>query len=665
MRNPSRSKLLLGAIAATFLLASNVSSQEVRPAFWQVLEAAVTKQELGQEFEQVLEHMAGIPASRERVPHRLSRVNDGLIHPWLPPSQAADLKQRLAKPTSKQLGSPFQGVIPDAAQWLDLENYPKQAVSKDMTRLTELWQVVRDPNTKGMDLLGALSEYLEEAHHLLNAAHGELSLAQRSLLWKDHHKFYDAWAEEHDPDTELDDEQAEALRAFKTLFAELKSDRARILAVSEGLLGLSSPIFMKSLTKRLGGLLQKGAAEKHGADILAVAGETDSARVILSGTGQSKHDQAAALIIDLGGDDVYENAATADKQDHLVSIVIDLGGKDRYAAGHPGPVFAAGGVALLVDRNGDDTYEAQRLGQAASILGVAILLDLAGDDTYKAHDFAQGHSTCGVALLYDLAGNDTYSAHAFAQGGGIGNGLCALVDAAGDDQYVADEHWPDVYGNSGPDVYHGASQGYSTGIRSNVAGGIAALIDLGEGKDRYQAGSFSQGGGYYFAFGLMFDGGGNDQAFGSRYAQGFGVHQGIGVKWDAGGDDLYKCRSVAHAGMAWDEGVGYLLDDAGDDVYQVGDLGCGGAAQTGIAICIDSAGKDRYQTGKSSQGGTGASQYHDKPSIGVLIDLGGDKDEYTMEERANETLRATEGVQIFLDCSAKKMPKALLAKPLR
>ncbi|MCA9003090.1 MAG: hypothetical protein KDB61_14290, partial [Planctomycetes bacterium] len=247
----------------------------------------------------------------------------------------------------------------------------------------------------------------------------------------------------------------------------------------------------------------------------------------------------------------------------------------------------------------------------------------------------------------------------------IGNGLCALVDGGGDDTYLADLHWPDVYGDSGPDVYHGASQGYATGIRSNVAGGVAALIDLGNGKDRYQAGSFSQGGGYYFGFGLMYDGGGDDQAFGSRYAQGFGVHQAIGVKWDAGGNDLYQCRSVAHAGMAWDEGVGYLLDDGGDDVYSVGDLGCGGAAQTGIAVCIDGGGSDTYKTGKESQGGTGSSEYHDKPSIGVLIDLGGGTDTYSAEERGDNTVRAATGVEVFVDATEKTFAKLLASKFLR
>ena len=191
------------------------------------------------------------------------------------------------------------------------------------------------------------------------------------------------------------------------------------------------------------------------------------------------------------------------------------------------------------------------------------------------------------------------------------------------------------------------------------------LLDLGQGDDRYQAGNFSQGGGYYFSFGLMFDGGGDDENHGSRYAQGFGVHQAVGVRWDAAGDDSYHCRSVAHAGMAWDEGVGFLLEDGGNDRYQVGDLGCGGAAQTGIAMCLDLEGQDFYQTGNASQGGTGSSDYHDKPSLGVLLDLGGDQDEYSQAPRDNGILHVVDGVGVFFDTRASDYPKALRAKELR
>ena len=192
-----------------------------------------------------------------------------------------------------------------------------------------------------------------------------------------------------------------------------------------------------------------------------------------------------------------------------------------------------------------------------------------------------------------------------------------------------------------------------------MAGGIAALVDLGDGTDRYQSGNFSQGGAYYFSFALMYDGGGDDENFGSRYSQGFGVHQGVALRWDAGGDDRYTCRSVAHAGMAWDEGVGYFLDDEGDDEYRVGGLGLGGAAQTGIAIFVDGGGKDLYESESQTQGDTGGSEYHDKPSIGVMIDLGGGKDRYSAAGRGDNTLDVDEGVGVFFDTKAKTLEKAL------
>ena len=137
------------------------------------------------------------------------------------------------------------------------------------------------------------------------------------------------------------------------------------------------------------------------------------------------------------------------------------------------------------------------------------------------------------------------------------------------------------------------------------------------------------------------------------------------MRWDAAGDDRYTCRSVAHAGMAWDEGVGYLIEDGGDDEYRTGDLSCGGAAQTGIAICIDRGGADSYQTGRESQGGTGASEYHDKPSVGVLIDLGGKRDSYSAEGREDSTTRVLTGIELFLDLKARDMRAALKSKQLR
>ena len=398
---------------------------------------------------------------------------------------------------------------------------------------------------------------------------------------------------------------------------------------------------------------------------MRVVGASPEARVVLGGKRTTRYGAPAALVIDLGGDDEYTRAAVVDTDEVLASVVLDLRGDDVYASDGTGPAFAAGGVAILCDAGGKDRYTSKRYGQGAAVLGFGLLLDVDGDDAYVMEDYGQGHATAGVGLLYDLAGDDTYTAWAFAQGGGLAWGLAALVDGEGDDEYLADLGWPDVYGNSGPDSHHGASQGYSTGFRPAVAGGFGALVDLGRGEDRYQSGNFSQGGGYYFSFGLMHDGGGDDTNQGYRYSQGFGVHQAAGMRWDAGGDDLYRCRSVAHTGMAWDEGVGWFLDEAGDDTYEIGGLGLGGAAQTGIAIFVDGAGKDRYRAKQQTQGATGGSEYHDKPALGVMIDLGGGKDHYESAERENGVYVSSEGVGLFLDLKEKTAEKALRSRLLR
>jgi len=626
-----------------------------RPDFWRVIER-LTEDVAGAELASVLEHMATVTERRSEVGQHVARVDRALAEPWIPPALAADLEQRLAGPLSVQRGARFERLLADVAEWIDIEpstDDELRSLAAEATRLA-------DPDLKGLALLESLSGFLDYAHVLLDRALAGLEPEDWPLLFGGHRSFAEAWYRGHFPNTPLTATQRQDQDAFvKALLARPKTDRALVLGVANELMRLAEPDFVARLARRLARVREDVDADRWGDDVLAVVGDAPQNTVVLSGRKSSEHSRKVALVIDLGGDDSYARAAVVDAPDQLASIVLELGGDDTYAGDGPGPAYAAGGVALLVDRKGDDHYVSGRLGQAATALGVSALIDLAGQDRYEAEDYAQGHATCGVALLYDFEGDDSYRAWAFAQGGGIGYGLSALVDGDGNDRYVADGAWPDVYGNSGPDVFHGASQGYCTGVRQEVAGGVAALVDLGSGDDSYQAGSFSQGGGYYFSFGLMYDGGGDDENIGARYAQGFGVHQAIGVRWDAGGDDTYTCKSVAHTGMAWDEGVGYLIEDGGDDTYRTGALACGGAAQTGVAICIEGGGRDTYATGNASQGGTGSSEYHEKPALGVLIDLGGDADDYSAEGRADGTTRVTPGVEVFVDSKASTLTKAL------
>lgn len=647
-------------VCACVVLVSFGVSAEKYPDFWRVAIRAAELQGAQAEFEEVLEHLAGVPDRRAAVPNRLALVDRALTEPWTPPEIAADMQSALARPMKSKRGADFEGLAGQIAEWLEVGELP------ELEELEAQWSKLEDSKLEGVELLSEMSVFMELCHASLSEALESLGEADRELLFGGHLAFSEAWYRRAFPGEKLGEEQLQDLSSFATaLLASPKQDRALILGVTDIALRLSGRRFTSGLNRRLGKVRTEGAMDEFGVDARAVVGDGVSNRVVLLGRGTQTCSVEAALVIDLGGDDRYEDAATVKAETSLIRIVLDLGGDDEYVSAERRPCYAAGGVALLIDVEGDDSYRSGRLGQAASTLGCAVLIDLEGNDQYVAEDYSQGHALCGVALLYDLRGNDTYRAWAFAQGATLGYGLSALVDGDGDDEYLADLKWPDVYGNSGPDVYHGASQGYGTGIRPSIAGGLACLVDLGEGADRYQSGSFSQGGGYYFSFGLMYDGGGDDENFGSRYSQGFGVHQAVGVRWDVGGNDKYTCRSVAHTGMAWDEGVGYFIDDAGDDEYRVGDLGCGGAAQTGIAVFLEGGGKDFYKTGKESLGGAGSSEYHEKPAVGLFLDLGGSEDQYSMEGRQNEHLRVTTGVEIFLDSSARDEQAALKSRLLR
>ncbi len=658
-------RLTIPLLSCLFLSDLNAQEQEQPPDFWRIVEDAIELRDVGAPAAEVLDHMAGIVERRPSVPFRIERVERALTQPWTPPALARELRDLLAGPAQVRKGPRFDGLWGPAAAFCDLE-LPQAEDDPQLAALDADLKRIEDPELIELELLGALSELVGHAHDALASTIEELLPDERRFIFGTHRDFREAWYRGHFPGVEQSAEHKTMVDEWVSLLGAARVDRAKALAVAMRLARLGDDDMRESLEARLETYKERAKADGFKGDVRAVVGDSPRNRVVLGGPRSTNYTGHAALVIDLGGDDHYERAAVVEDPDALVSVVIDLGGDDEYG-GDPGPACAVGGVALLIDARGKDRYRCGRNGQAAATFGVALLLDLKGNDSYEMEDYGQGHAVAGTALLYDLDGDDDYKAWAFAQGGGLTYGLSALVDGDGNDTYLADLVWPDVYGNSGPEIYHGASQGYCTGIRSGsrVAGGVAALVDLGDGQDRYQSGNFSQGGAYYFSFALMYDDGGDDENFGTRYSQGFGVHQAAAVRWDAGGDDQYTCRSVAHGGMAWDEGVGYLLEDGGDDVYKLGGLALGGAAQTGVAVCIDLDGKDQYKSGGQSQGGNGGFEYHDKPSLGVLIDLGGDKDSYSEPDREDKALLVTELVGVFLDSKEKTLVKALKKLPKR
>jgi hypothetical protein len=346
--------------------------------------------------------------------------------------------------------------------------------------------------------------------------------------------------------------------------------------------------------------------------------------VVVSGHGTTWHRTKADVIIDLGGNDFYSNPPAI--------VQIDYGGDDAYEATGPWAQGAGRlGISCLVDVAGNDSYIGTRWAQGAAILGVGMLVDQAGDDTYRGDTFCQGVGLWGLGLLHDASGRDRYDAHYMSQGVGLPGGSGVLRDDSGDDHYYAKGTKPTNYGDAG--IFDAWSQGCGLGFRQHASGGVGMLEDSA-GNDVYEAGNFSQGGGYYFGVGEMRDFAGDDRYIGSRYNQGFAAHQAVGFFEDLKGNDHYTTRQGVAQGLAWDECVTVFVDHEGDDTYEGGAFFSQGAsAHNSIAVFLDLAGKDRYRY--PQQAAAGGNDYHGGTSLSLFIDAGGAADEYAGADRNN------------------------------
>ena len=346
--------------------------------------------------------------------------------------------------------------------------------------------------------------------------------------------------------------------------------------------------------------------------------ETPSGLVVIGGSGPNAYDldQRVALVIDLGGDDMYGGkiAAPADPE-HGISVVIDLGGQDTYRAAPLGLATGRLGVGLLVDRAGNDLYE---LGQGAGgtgFAGVGLLVDLAGNDRYVGSKLTQGAAVAGMGLLLDEAGDDTLTSFGYAVGFGGPLGVGAVMDLAGNDRYQCGEQYPSVYnatdapdGKPGDPLYQYDCFGIGAGSGKRIfskdpeqqayslAGGWGVMIDLA-GGDHYRSANFAQGSGYFFGAGLKLDLAGDDEHAAARYGHAAGAHHSVGLFIDYGGQDFYSSTGpIYNGGAAWDRSVMLCVDAGGDDdLYDL--RRSGGLARAdhhSWSLFIEEDGRDRY-----------------------------------------------------------------------
>ncbi|MDP7029044.1 MAG: endonuclease/exonuclease/phosphatase family protein [Phycisphaerales bacterium] len=399
-------------------------------------------------------------------------------------------------------------------------------------------------------------------------------------------------------------------------------------------------------------------------EIISATRASDGWRII-GGPGRNTYDMSLIHeVYDTGGDDHYMATALVlgDRR------IVDVNGDDMYTGtARQGPAAGLLGAWIIDDYEGDDRYGQQggAFSTGAGAFGVGMIIDRGGDDIYMGTRWSIGAAMYGAGIILDLGkGDDIYLGDYLTDAVGGPRGFGLVLDEAGDDIHISDGPTPSAYDT--PGVHASFSQGMGFGYRTFAAGGIGVLCDL-SGDDRYQAGEFSQGGGYYHSLGVLRDFSGDDVYHGNRYAQGFGVHQAFGVLIDDAGDDHYLGKTAADQGAAWDIAAGALVDRGGDDLYEADGMAQGSAAQQAIAYLIDLGGSDEFRARAPAQGASGSNTYHwdaaKAHSFSLLLDRGDGVDTCSLPRTVHEvTVTATDpepagsGVGCFIDEPAGTAP---------
>ncbi|RJQ40487.1 MAG: PDZ domain-containing protein [Nitrospiraceae bacterium] len=344
---------------------------------------------------------------------------------------------------------------------------------------------------------------------------------------------------------------------------------------------------------------------------------TPIGKVIVGGEGANVYKKDAALIIDLGGDDLYLNNAGGTREGMPAALVVDFSGNDRYVSKDN---FSQGagvlGGGFLLDLGGNDTFVSLDGSQGAGFWGIGILYHGDGNSVLNSRSFSQGTAQMGLGIAINGRGDSKYSCLYGGQGYGLFGGAGILIDKAGNDYYHLGGLESDF--RDPLKATQSMGQGFGHGIRpangiNGIPGGIGILADE-QGNDIYIADYFAQGSSYYYGLGILHDKSGNDQYISGRYSQGAGIHSTAGVLIDEKGDDSYYASFGVAQGLGHDFGIGFFEDAQGNDKYWGGTLVQGAATNKSIGIFIDMQGDDEYTFTTDGQG-----HASDDSGMGVMI----------------------------------------------
>jgi hypothetical protein len=518
-----------------------------------------------------------------------------------------------------------------------------------MDRTSAFHQPVAVPaNVAVKDLITFMLESLEEASIHREKAIAQLTEDERRFLFTHARALADQFTPQLSNVSERTLPRVQADQRFADLLEE-QVDYANFIAAAQVLARLANEPWTRLLTSAFGQAPQVKAPAGITGTVL-YAEDTPYGMIVIGGTGPNTYelDPRFGLVIDLGGDDVYRGAIAASADaDHGNAVVVDLSGNDTYHGSPMGLATGRLGVGLLIDQSGDDVYQLDMGSGGAGFGGLGILFDARGNDVYMGSRLTQGAAIGGLGLLFDASGNDRYTSHGFSLGFGGPQGVGAMIDLQGDDQYQCGNKYPSAYNaedapnaKPGDALFQYDCFGLGTGSGKrvltkrgewqayNIAGGWGLLVDV-EGNDRYQSANFSQGHGYFFGAGLFLDLAGNDEYLAARYGHGSSAHYGVAFFNDRDGTDHYTSTGPFYnGGVAWDHGVSVMIDTGFDnDRYALADsTGLGKSDYSGWALFIDEGGDDLYQL----KDGVGHSSEH---GVGAYFDLKG-QDTYDVRQLA-------------------------------
>jgi hypothetical protein len=370
--------------------------------------------------------------------------------------------------------------------------------------------------------------------------------------------------------------------------------------------------------------------------------------IVVGSSGNDEYDfkSPPLLIIDPAGDDTYRISGFPTA--YPLTAIIDVAGNDTYLSADstsPGIGGAILGMAVVIDKAGNDLYEAKNVAQGCGIFGVGVVMDNNGNDRYRVKSNAQGCGVFGIGILSDSTGNDSLYCWTNAQGYGYTKGCGLCINYSGDDVYMAEDSILFSPGQQTKDHNSSLAQGAGFGKRADYvdghswAGGVGILCDI-SGSDKYSAGLFAQGCGYWFAIGMLLDGNGDDLYHSVWYTLGSAAHFAIGYVDDFAGNDHYTATMNMSIGSGHDFSIGYFNERGGNDVYDAPGLSLGGGNFQGIGIFHDWGGDDIYNTtGGFNLGGArgllqGPRAYLN--TFGVFVD-GGGRDTYNGISKQNGT----------------------------